>query len=99
PATIGLESGFFESIKIFMGYGTQIERYPYESSAIVTPFMAGAFDDLMTVVILHPSSTLETTYYSEERVTFRDTMSKIGGLTGFVGSLIVFPSGASLMSP
>ncbi|KAG0308642.1 hypothetical protein BGZ99_001106 [Dissophora globulifera] len=66
-----------------MGCGTQIERYSYESSAIVTPFIACVFDDLTIVVILRLSSTLETTYYSEEKVTFRDTMSKIGGLTGF----------------
>ncbi|KAG0300442.1 hypothetical protein BGZ98_009172, partial [Dissophora globulifera] len=99
PSTIGPENGFFENIKIFMGYGAQIERYSYETNAIVTPFMAGVFDALTTVIILRPSSTLEITYYSEEKVTFRDTMAKIGGLIGIVGSLIVFLFGASLMSP
>ena len=66
------------------------------------PFPAthpAAWDDLTTVIIIRPASTIGSVSYNEEKTSIRATMSDIGGLIGIVGSIIVFLFGVSVISP
>ncbi|KAI1317096.1 hypothetical protein EDD11_008983 [Mortierella claussenii] len=88
-----------QTFKTFMGYGGQQENFSYKSTMDIVPFQPGQYDNLTTVIVIRPQSNVEIISYAEEKITFRDTMSRIGGLIGIVGSIIVFLFGASLLSP
>ncbi|KAF8924028.1 hypothetical protein BGZ58_002255 [Dissophora ornata] len=92
-------TSLFRRFQVFMGYGGEVMDYSYQSTAMVTPFLPGSFDNATTIIIIRPASSVEILTTADEKVTFRDTMSNIGGLIGIVGSVIVFLFGASLMSP
>ncbi|KAF9111262.1 hypothetical protein BGX27_005177 [Mortierella sp. AM989] len=96
---LDVNSTILERAKYYMGYGGQTVSYTYRSTVDSSPFPPGLYNNATTVVIVRPQANIEIISYMEEKVTFRDTMSKIGGLIGIVGSIIVFLFGASLMSP
>ncbi|KAF9899041.1 hypothetical protein BX616_003340 [Lobosporangium transversale] len=88
-----------QRFKSFLGYDENQEDFSYESTVSQIPFPEGLYNNMTTVIIIRAHTNLEIISYAEEKVTFRDTMSKIGGLIGVVGSIIVFLFGASLLSP
>ncbi|KAG0357286.1 hypothetical protein BGZ54_000377, partial [Gamsiella multidivaricata] len=88
-----------QKFKAFMGYGGDVEIPTYQSTVEHIPFPTGMYDNMTSIIILRPEAKLVIKTYASEDVTFRDTMSKIGGLIGLVGSMLVFLFGASLMSP
>ncbi|KAI8596315.1 hypothetical protein EDD21DRAFT_408471 [Dissophora ornata] len=92
-------TSLFQRFLVFMGYGERETYYTYQSTAMVTPFSPGSYDNVTTIIIIRPTSNIEILTTAEEKVSFRETLSNIGGLIGIVGSVIVFLFGASLMSP
>jgi len=83
----------------FFGFTPVSTDYSYQSTVAHIPFPPGVYDNLTSVILLRPQSTLNEVSYQTEKTTFRDTMSSIGGLLGIVSSFIGFLFGASVLSP
>ncbi|KAG0012356.1 hypothetical protein BGZ81_001643 [Podila clonocystis] len=99
-----LPGNLFTNIKNFAGFGDEVVTYSYETTAHFKPFPASVMRENnytadTTVIIIRPQSYLQFIYYTEEKTSFRDTMSAIGGLLSLAGSVIAFLFGAGLMSP
>ncbi|KAG0285453.1 hypothetical protein BGZ96_010297, partial [Linnemannia gamsii] len=93
---------FFERFKYFLGFGGETVGYSYKSSVAHMPFPATrpeTWDNLTTVLVIRPASTISSVSYNEEKTSVRATMSAIGGLIGIVSSILVCLFGVSLMSP
>ncbi|GJJ75583.1 hypothetical protein EMPS_07941 [Entomortierella parvispora] len=97
--TITPSNTTLEKFVNFLGFTSASTDYSYQSTVAHIPFPSGVYDNLTTVIILRPQSTLNQLSYQTEKTTFRDTMSSIGGLLGIVGSFIGFLFGASVLSP
>ncbi|KAG0337332.1 hypothetical protein BG004_007679, partial [Podila humilis] len=94
----------FTRIKNYAGFAEDFVTYSYESSVSFKPFPASimasrGYNNLTTVLMFRPQSALQFIYFTEEKTSFRDTMSSIGGLLSLAASVIAFLFGASLMSP
>ncbi|KAF9964415.1 hypothetical protein BGZ70_006498 [Mortierella alpina] len=89
----------WEKFKTFIGYMDLVEDFSYQSTGQHIPFPIGMYGPRSTVIVLRAPSELEITEYEEEKTSFKDTMSKIGGLLSLVGSVVVFLFGVSLVSP
>ncbi|KAF9165977.1 hypothetical protein BGX21_009873 [Mortierella sp. AD011] len=86
-------------IKAFIGYGGQTESYSYESSADHVPFANGTYDNSTTIIVIRPSTNIESITYAVDETTFRDTLAKIGGLIGIISAVIIFLFGNTRISP
>ncbi|KAG0012498.1 hypothetical protein BGZ80_011699 [Entomortierella chlamydospora] len=86
-------------IKAFIGYGGQTESYSYESSVDHIPFTNGTYDNTTTIIVIRPSTNIESIMYAVDETTFRDTLAKIGGLIGIIASVIIFLFGHTRLSP
>ncbi|CAO3571065.1 unnamed protein product [Mortierella alpina] len=89
----------WEKFKSFIGYMDLVEDFSYQSTVQHIPFPIGMYGPHSTVIVIRAPSALEFTEYEEEKTSFKDTMSKIGGLLSLVGSVVVFLFGVSLVSP
>ncbi|KAG0017326.1 hypothetical protein BGZ81_010788 [Podila clonocystis] len=83
----------------FLGFMKKVPDFSYQSTVEHIPFPKGWYNNMTTVIVLRPQSTIEVITYQDEKKSFKDTMAKIGGLMGFVSSVLVFLFGASLLSP
>lgn len=76
-----------------------VRDFSYQSTIQHIPFPQGWYNNMTTVIILRPQSTIEMITYQEETTSFSDTVAKIGGLIGFVSSVLIFLFGSPLLSP
>ncbi|KAF9434163.1 hypothetical protein BGZ76_008456 [Entomortierella beljakovae] len=84
----------------FFGFAKDISSYSYRSTINISPLPVGMYDSATTTVIsIRPQANVEIISYKEEKVRFRDMLSKIGGLMSTIGGAIAFLFGASLLSP
>ncbi|KAF8951728.1 hypothetical protein BGZ46_003842 [Entomortierella lignicola] len=99
PLEVNATSSFGTKLRYYLGYNGQETIYTYRSSAQITPFPVGEYDNTTTVIIIRPQAPIEIMSTMNEKVSFRDALSSIGGLIGIAGSAIGFLFGASLLSP
>ncbi|KAF9946285.1 hypothetical protein BGZ70_003292, partial [Mortierella alpina] len=88
-----------EHIISFLGLMNEASDFSYQSTIQHIPFPQGWYNNMTTVIILRPQSTIEMITYQEETTSFSDTVAKIGGLIGFVSSVLIFLFGSPLLSP
>ncbi|KAG0254933.1 hypothetical protein BG011_005422 [Mortierella polycephala] len=88
-----------DRFKSFLGLMGHESDFSYQSTVEHISFPEGVYNNLTSVVILRPQSFIEVISYQEEKSSFKDTMSQIGGLISIVSSILVFLFGVSLMSP
>ncbi|KAG0204150.1 hypothetical protein BGX28_003801 [Mortierella sp. GBA30] len=95
----GTNATTLDRFSSFLGFKGPVKDFSYQSTIQHIPYPTGYYNNRTSVIVLRPQSSVEILEHEEEKTSFKDTMSKIGGLMGLVGSILVFLFGASLLSP